>query len=85
MVAWGFIYYLLVNVGDVLEGFIPEFVFLGQGVIGNVYRLGADILSVSALLGMIFLLMRRFISKPSSLDIKEETLLHPDARRGDQA
>jgi Fe-S oxidoreductase len=81
-VAWGFVYYLLVNIGDVLEGFIPEFVFLGEGVIGNIYRLGADLLSVSALVGMAALILRRFILQPSSLTIKEETLLHPDARRG---
>jgi hypothetical protein len=29
-VAWGFTYYFLVNLGDGLEGFIPDFVFLGE-------------------------------------------------------
>ena len=31
-VAWGFIYYLLVNLGDMLEGFIANFTFLGDGL-----------------------------------------------------
>src|SRR5690606_10444504 len=46
-IAWAFIYYLLVNLGDVLQGFIGGFVFLGSGVAGNVYRLIADVLSVA--------------------------------------
>src|SRR3970282_5854 len=51
-VAWGVIYYLLVNLGDVLEGFIPEFVFMGEGDLGRAYRFGADLLSVAVLAGM---------------------------------
>lgn len=82
MVAWAFIYYLLVNLGDFLEGFISDFRFLGTGVVSDLYRFGADILSVSALLGMSALLVRRFIIQPPSLKIKEETLLNPIARRG---
>src|ERR1700682_2380009 len=34
-VGWAFIFYLLVNLGDVLQGFIPNFTFMGSGVIGG--------------------------------------------------
>ena len=52
LVAWGFMFYLLVNFGDVLEGYISDFIFMGEGTLGGVYRLTADILSVAALVGM---------------------------------
>jgi hypothetical protein len=46
LVAWGFIYYLLVNLGDVLQAFVPGLVFLGTGIPGDAYRFGADLPSV---------------------------------------
>jgi len=81
-IAWGFIYYLLVNFGDVLEGYIPDFVFLGRGLLGNLYRAGADILSVAALVGMLALILRRFTLKPAALSARDDVLLHPKARSG---
>lgn len=81
-VAWGFMYYVLVNMGDVLEGFIPGFRFLGNGLLGNLYRLGADVLSGGVLVGMTALLIRRFILKPQNLQIRDDILLHPKVRQG---
>ena len=82
LVGWGFAFYLLVNVGDLLQGFIPGFVFLGHGLLGNIYRLVADVLSVAVLLGMLSLMVRRFLVRPASLKTSERTRLHPKARRG---
>jgi len=81
-VAWGFIYYLLVNLGDVLEGFIPEIVFMGEGGLGRAYRFGADLLSVAVLAGMAGLLARRFLLGSTALQIRQGTLVHPKAREG---
>ncbi len=81
-VGWAFIYYLLVNLGDVLEGLIPDFVFLGTGTISNLYRLIADLLSVAALIGIAGLLIRRFVLRAPELTIRDTTLLHPKARSG---
>jgi Fe-S oxidoreductase len=81
-VGWGFAFYLLVNVGDLLQGFIPGYLFLGHGWIGNSYRLLADLFSMSVLLGMVILLSRRFVLRPEALTIRESTRLHPKARRG---
>ncbi len=77
-VAWAFIYYLLVNLFDVLAGFIPGFHI--PGTIGDLYRLGADILSVAALAGMVALILRRFVFKSASLSAREDVLLHPKAK-----
>jgi len=82
LVAWGFIYYLVVNLGDVLEGYIPNFHFLGPGTLGNLYRFGADILSVAVLVGMIALIIRRFVFKPDNLTTRQDVLLYPKARIG---
>ncbi|MEX2144134.1 MAG: (Fe-S)-binding protein [Anaerolineales bacterium] len=82
MVVWAFMFYLFVNIGDVLEGMLPNYVFLGEGILGGGYRLLADVLSVSALVGMSALLARRFILRPSALRIRESTLVHPKARAG---
>jgi Fe-S oxidoreductase len=82
MIAWGFLYYLLVNVGDVSEAYIPHFHFLGSGVMGNIYRLLADLLSIAVLTGMLAMLVRRFVFKTAALSAREDVLLHPKARRG---
>jgi Fe-S oxidoreductase len=79
-VAWGFIYYLLVNLFDVLAGFIPGFHI--PGAIGDLYRLCADILSVAVLIGMFALILRRFVFKPTNLTAREDILLQPKARYG---
>lgn len=81
-VAWGFMYYLLVNFGDVYQAYIPDAHFLGTGVLGDLYRLGGDLLSVGALIGMVALLVRRFVSKPKVIETRESTLLNPKARAG---
>lgn len=81
-VAWGFLFYVLVNIGDILQAFTPGYKFLGTGTVGNLYRLGADLLSVGVLFGMTYLLVRRFLFKPGVLSITDNVLIHPKARRG---
>ncbi len=82
LVAWAFILYMLVNLGDVLAGYIANFHFLGTGLIGNIYRLFVDIFSVLALMGVLFLLVRRFVFSSDELHIRENVLLLDSARKG---
>jgi Fe-S oxidoreductase len=82
-VAWAFMYYLLVNLADILEGLFADFhVSQILGPIAGPYRLLADLLSVAALLGMLYLIVRRFVVKTNELTAREDILLHPKARRG---
>ena len=81
-IAWTFIFYLLVNLEDVLEGYIHGFLFLGTSMLGDAYRLIADLLTVAALVGMIALLFRRFVFKSPALRARQDILLHPRARFG---
>jgi len=84
LVAWGFIYYIFINLGDILEAFLDDFHFLGPGTLGGLYRLGADVFSVGILFGMLLLLGRRFLVKPQNLTTRSETKLDPIARKGIQ-
>jgi len=80
MVGWGFGFYLLVNIVDVLRGYISGFEI--PGMAGNIYRLLADVLTVSVMVGMIFFLIRRFVFKSTLLTTRDSTLLNPQARAG---
>ena len=81
-VGWAFIFYLLVNFGDVLEGLISNFEFLGVGTLGNLFRLTADVLSVAAIIGMLALIIRRFVIKPDNLTTRQDILISEKARQG---
>jgi Fe-S oxidoreductase len=83
-IAWCFIYYLLVNVVDLIEAYIHDFTFLGNSILGNYYRLFGDLLSVAALVAMATLLLRRFIFRSPLLQARQDVLLHPRARSGIQ-
>jgi Fe-S oxidoreductase len=81
-IGWAFIFYLLVNLADVLEGLFHDFSLFGTGTLGNLFRLTADLLSVAALVGMTALILRRFIAKPDSLTARKDILLSEKARSG---
>jgi Fe-S oxidoreductase len=84
-VGWGFMFYILVNFGDLLQAYIPGFVFLGEGtVFGEMYRFGADLSSVAVFVGLAYLLIRRFYINPDTLQTRKTVLLHPKARFGIQ-
>jgi len=80
LVAWGFIYYLLVNLFDTLAGYFSGFEI--PGLLGNLYRLVGDVLSVGVLVGMLALMIRRFVLKSPALNARPDVLLHPKARAG---
>ena len=82
LVAWGFTLYLVVNVLDVLYGFIPDFKFLPNHIIGNTYRLFVDIFSVIVLFGVLYFIARRFLQKDKRLKINSPVMLSDLAERG---
>ena len=82
LVAWGFTLYLLVNIIDVVYGFIPNFKFLPNSITGDIYRLFVDTFSILVLLGVFYFLARRFIMKEDRLTIKDPVLLSDRAKAG---
>lgn len=85
LVFYGFVYYLLVNVFDVLFAYIPPAWYAGLSVgwLGGLYRLGADLLTAAVLVGITWLLIRRFVTKDERLQQRnDDTMLHEDIRAG---
>jgi hypothetical protein len=79
LVFYGFIYYFLVNVVDVLEGFFP---FHARGGLWNPFNLVADLLTAGVLIGIVGLVVRRLLTHPGDFDFPDNVPLHPNARRG---
>jgi Fe-S oxidoreductase len=81
-VAWGFLFYFLVNAIDALEGMIAGFAFPPAGWLGNLYLLAADVLTIGVLIGMVYLMLRRFVLGDRRLHYRENVRLLPSAARG---
>jgi Fe-S oxidoreductase len=79
-VAYGFIFYGLVTLVDLAEGLIPGFHFLEDNIVGHLFRLFADLISVAVLLGLLYFLIRRFGRKDPLLRARENVKLNPKAR-----
>ena len=80
-IFYGFTFYILVNFVDAVEGYFP--VAVSSGIWwGAAYNLFADVLSALVLVGVVALVVRRFLL-PSKKDFRfnERTLLHEDVKR----
>jgi len=83
LIGWGFLYFLLVNIAELLQGFIPNYRFLeGTGALGGIYRLLADISTLAVLVGIVAMEFRRFVLRPAALYARENILLDERARTG---
>ncbi|WP_027483759.1 (Fe-S)-binding protein, partial [Deinococcus pimensis] len=81
-IFYGFVFYLLVNLVDGLEGFI-RFSIPSTNPLGAAYNLLADVLSALVLVGVIAFVIRRYLL-PARRDFRfnEKTLLHEKVREG---
>ncbi len=77
LIFYGFVFYLLVNLVDGIEGYVP-FEITSATVAGRVYNAFADLLSAGVLIGVVALVIRRF-ALPARRDFSfnPRTLLHP--------
>lgn len=81
-VAWGFIFYFLVNGVDIAEGLIADFSFFEGNIIGNLFLLFADVFGFLVLVGVLYFIIRRFAIKDPALVTRENVLLNEHARNG---
>jgi len=82
LIGWGLYIFLMVDLSELLYG-LTGFRLLDQGgITGDAYRLMADIINTAIIVGILGLVIRRFILRPNNLTTRESTLLHPDARAG---
>jgi len=81
LIAWGFVFYLLVNLGDLVQGYFPVR-FLGEGAIGAGYRFVADVVTVGILIGTVYFLARRFVVRAGELGYHENVMLVEKVKAG---
>jgi Fe-S oxidoreductase len=82
MIAWGFTFYLLVNVVDVAIAWFADLKGLFYNPIGYLYLLLADLLTMGVLVGMVALLIRRFTTGRKIFGFNKNVVLHPKASFG---
>ena len=82
LVAWGFTLYLLVNIMDILYGFIPGFKFFPNSIIGKIYKIFVDIFTILVIIGVSYFLLRRFLTNDSKLEINPPVMLSDSAKVG---
>jgi Fe-S oxidoreductase len=80
-ILFAFAYYFLVNVADLVEGF-TGFSAAHRGGVWGIYNLVADVLSVLALVGMTYFLVRRFVFRPKSFRFNPQVMLLPGVEAG---
>ena len=65
LIFYGFVFYFLVNLVDVLEGF---FGIHARGGAWNLFNLAADFLTASVLIGIVGMVIRRLFVRPKILN-----------------
>ncbi|HEY3311581.1 MAG TPA: (Fe-S)-binding protein [Anaerolineales bacterium] len=81
-IGWGFIAFLIVNLNDVIYAYTGWGLLYHSGLLGDLYRLLADVANVAILVGIVAMALRRFVLKPGTLTTRASTLLDPHARWG---
>jgi Fe-S oxidoreductase len=79
LVFYGCVFYFLVNVVDVIEGFVP---FHARGGLWQPFNLLADLLTAGVLIGMMGLVIRRFFVRPKDFAFPANVPLQPEVRAG---
>jgi Fe-S oxidoreductase len=79
LIFYGFVFYFLVNLVDLLEGFFP---LHARGGAWNAFNLTADLLTTGILIGVIGLIIRRRFVKPGDFDYAANVPLQAKVRAG---
>jgi Fe-S oxidoreductase len=82
LIGWGFLIFLVVNLNDLVYGYTGFSLLNQTGAAGDAYRLLADIANFAILVGIVGMVIRRFVLRPATLSTRATTLLHPKARFG---
>jgi Fe-S oxidoreductase len=79
LIFYGFVFYFLVNLVDVLEGF---FGIHARGGAWNLFNLLADLLTAGVLIGIVGMVIRRLIVRPKDFDFPANVPVEPEVRAG---
>ena len=81
-ILWAFLVYALVNLQDVVRGYIYGFNIFGNTPLQSAFNLVSDILSLLALIGVIYFGIRRYVVKDKRLFFPQNVPLHEKALSG---
>jgi len=79
LIFYGFVFYFLVNVVDVFEGF---FALHARGGGWAPFNLAADLLTAAVLIGIVGMIVRRFFVRPKDFAFADNVPLRDGARAG---
>ncbi|MBI2182757.1 MAG: (Fe-S)-binding protein [Deltaproteobacteria bacterium] len=79
LIFYGFVFYFLVNVVDVLEGF---FALHARGGGWNLFNLAADLLTAAVLIGIVGMIVRRYLVRPKDFAFADNVPLRDGVRAG---
>ena len=79
LIFYGFVFYSLVNLVDVLEGFLGLYT---RGGAWNLFNFLGDLFTASVLVGIIGMVIRRLIVRPKDFDFPAQVPVQPEVRAG---
>ena len=79
LIFYGFVFYFLVNLVDVLEGFLG---IHARGGAWNLFNLFGDLLTASVLVGIVGMVIRRLVVRPKDFDFPANVPVEPEVRAG---
>jgi len=79
LIFYGFVFYFLVNLVDVLEGFLGV---RASGGAWSLFNLAADLLTAGVLTGIIGMVVRRWFVRPKDFDFPANVPVQPEVRAG---
>lgn len=82
MIGWSFLTLAVIDLTDPIYALTGIRVLDRLGLIGHLYQSFADIANTAVLIGIAFMVIRRFIVRPANLSTRESTLLLPSAKFG---
>ena len=77
LIFYGFVFYFLVNLVDVVEGF---FAIHPRGGAWNLFNLVSDLLTAGVLVGIIGMVLRRWFVRPKDFDFPANVPVQPEVR-----
>jgi len=79
LIFYGFVFYFLVNLVDVIEGFLGV---RASGGAWSLFNLAADLLTAGVLTGIIGMVLRRWFVRPKDFDFPANVPVQPEVRAG---
>jgi Fe-S oxidoreductase len=82
MIGWSFLALVLTDLTDPIYAFTGMRALDQLGLVGHLYQSLADAANAAVLIGILFMVIRRWIVRPADLSTRETTLLLPGTRFG---